>query len=88
MSDNALTAALRRMGFDKATMTALGCRAMARTVLDEILQFRPDIIEHQLAHTVKDPNGRTYNRTAYLADRRKMMQAWADYLDERRTDKA
>lgn len=81
MSDNALNAALRRMGFDKATMTAHGFRAMARTVLDEGLGFRPDYIEHQLAHAVRDPNGRAYNRTAHLAERRKMMQAWADYLD-------
>lgn len=88
MSDNALTAALRRMGFDGDTMTAHGFRAMARTVLDEILQFRPDIIEHQLAHTIKDPNGRAYNRTAHLAERRRMMQAWADYLAARRLDKA
>jgi len=54
---------------------------MARTILDEVLQVRPDFIEHQLAHTVRDPNGRAYNRTAHLAERRKMMQTWADYLD-------
>ncbi|WHZ19019.1 MAG: Integrase [Rhodanobacteraceae bacterium] len=81
MSNNALNAALRRMGFDKDTMTAHGFRAMARTILDEQLGFRPDYIEHQLAHAVKDPNGRAYNRTAHLDARRKMMQAWADYLD-------
>jgi hypothetical protein len=55
---------------------------MARTILDEVLGFRPDHIEHQLAHAVKDPNGRAYNRTAHLAERRKMMQAWSDYLDK------
>ncbi len=55
---------------------------MARTILDEVLGFRPDFIEHQLAHAVRDPNRRAYNRTAHLADRRKMMQAWADYLDK------
>lgn len=81
LSDMALNAALRRMGFDKDTMTAHGFRAMARTILDEVLHFRPDYIEHQLAHAVKDPNGRAYNRTAHLLERRKMMQAWADYLD-------
>lgn len=86
MSDNALNAALRRMGFDKDTMTAHGFRAMARTLLDEELQWRPDLIEHQLAHAVKDPNGRAYNRTTHLPERRKMMQAWADYLDTRRAD--
>ncbi len=86
MSNNALNAALRRMGFDKDTMTAHGFRAMARTVLDEELGFRPDYIEHQLAHAVRDPNGRAYNRTAHLAERRKMMQAWADYLDALKAD--
>lgn len=86
MSDNAINAALRRMGFDSDTMTAHGFRAMARTVLDEVLHFRPDYIEHQLAHAVRDPNGRAYNRTAHLAERRKMMQAWADYLDRLRAE--
>ncbi len=55
---------------------------MARTILDEVLGVRPNFIEHQLAHAVKDPNGRAYNRTAHLAERRKMMQTWADYLDK------
>lgn len=82
MSNNAINAALRRMGFDKDEMTGHGFRAMARTILDEVLQVRPDFIEHQLAHAVKDPNGRAYNRTAHLKERRKMMQTWADYLDE------
>jgi hypothetical protein len=54
---------------------------MARTMLDEVLGMRPDIIEHQLAHAVRDPNGRAYNRTKFLPERRKMMQEWADYLD-------
>lgn len=82
MSDVALLAALRRMGFDKTEMSVHGFRAMARTILDEVLGFRPDFIEHQLAHAVKDPNGRAYNRTAHLEERRKMMQTWADYLDK------
>jgi len=81
MSNNAILAALRRMGYDKDTMTGHGFRAMARTILDEVLQFRPDFIEHQLAHAVRDPNGRAYNRTAHLEERRRMMQKWADYLD-------
>ena len=81
MSDNALVAALRRMGFEKSEMTAHGFRAMARTLLDEVLQVRVDFIEHQLAHAVRDPNGRAYNRTSHLAERKKMMQTWADYLD-------
>lgn len=86
MSENALTAALRRMGYEQGTMTVHGFRAMARTILDEVLHYRPDYIEHQLAHAVKDPNGRAYNRTSHLPERRKMMQAWADYLDRRRAD--
>ncbi len=81
MSDNAVLSALRRMGYANDEMSGHGFRAMARTVLDEVLHFRPDYIEHQLAHAVKDPNGRAYNRTAHLAERRKMMAAWADYLD-------
>ena len=81
MSDVALLAALRRMGFSKDEATVHGFRALARTVLDEVLGFRPDFIEHQLAHAVRDPNGRAYNRTAHLAERRNMMQAWADYLE-------
>lgn len=81
MSDNAINACLRRMGFEKSEVCAHGFRATARTILDEVLQVRPDFIEHQLAHAVKDPNGRAYNRTAHLAERKKMMQLWADYLD-------
>lgn len=81
MSNNAVNAALRRMGYDKDTMTGHGFRAMARTILDEVLHVRPDYIEHQLAHAVRDPNGRAYNRTAHLPERRAMMQQWADYLD-------
>lgn len=82
MSDNAVLAALRRMGIAKDEMSGHGFRAMARTILDEVLGFRPDYIEHQLAHAVRDPNGRAYNRTAHLPERHKMMQAWADYLDK------
>jgi len=81
MSDNAILAAMRRMGITKDEMSGHGFRAMARTILDEVLQVRPDLIEHQLAHAVKDPNGRAYNRTAHLPERKKMMQQWADYLD-------
>jgi len=81
MSNNAINAALRRMGYGTDSMTAHGFRATARTILDEVLGYRVDYIEHQLAHAVKDPNGRAYNRTAHLPERRKMMQGWADYLD-------
>ena len=82
MSDNAILAALRRMGIDKDEMSGHGFRAMARTILDEVLGVRIDYIEHQLAHAVRDPNGRAYNRTAHLPERKKMMQNWADYLDK------
>lgn len=82
MSDNAILAALRRLGIDKEEMSGHGFRAVARTILDEVLGVRPDFIEHQLAHAVRDPNGRAYNRTAHLPERRKMMQQWADYLDK------
>ena len=81
MSDNAILAAMRRMGIGKDEMSGHGFRAVARTILDEVLGVRPDYIEHQLAHAVRDPNGRAYNRTAHLPERRKMMQQWADYLD-------
>lgn len=80
MSNMAINAALERMGY-KGEMTAHGFRALARTILDEVLQCRVDLVEHQLGHAVKDPNGRAYNRTSHLAERRKMMQTWADYLD-------
>ncbi|MBT2301776.1 integrase arm-type DNA-binding domain-containing protein [Variovorax paradoxus] len=82
MSENTVNAALRGMGYAKEVMTAHGFRAMARTIMDEVLGERPDLIEHQLAHSVKDPNGRAYNRTAHLPARRAMMQHWADYLDD------
>ena len=84
MSENTVNAALRRLGYGKDEVTAHGFRATARTLLDEVLGERPDIIEHQLAHAVRDPNGRAYNRTAHLPERRQMMQRWADYLDSLR----
>ena len=65
-------------------MTMHGLRAMARTILDEVLGFRPDFIEQQLAHAVRDSNGRAYNRTVFLPERRRMMLVWADYLDRLR----
>jgi integrase len=82
MSDNAVLSALRRLGIPKEEMTGHGFRAMARTILDEVLGFRPDWIEQQLAHAVRDPLGRAYNRTTHLEGRRTMMQRWADYLDK------
>jgi hypothetical protein len=59
----------------------MGSAQLHELCFDEVLHFRTDFIEHQLAHAVKDPNGRAYNRTAFLAERHEMMQAWADYLD-------
>lgn len=81
MTSEALLAAIRRMGYSKDDMTTHGFRAIARTHLDETLSYRIDWIEAQSAHAVKDANGRAYNRTTYLEDRRKMMQSWADFLD-------
>lgn len=81
MSDNAVLSAMRRMGIQNDEMSGHGFRAMARTILDEILGERVDLIEHQLAHAVRDPQGRAYNRTAHLSERKRMMQRWADYLD-------
>jgi integrase len=83
MSDNAVLSALRRLGIPKEKMTGHGFRAMARTLLDEELGYRIEWIECQLAHAVKDANGRAYNRTTYLKQRKDMMQHWADYLDMR-----
>ncbi len=82
MSENAVLAALQALDIDKEEMSGHGFRAMARTILDEVLGVRPELIEQQLAHVVKDPLGRAYNRTKHLEERHKMMQQWADYLDE------
>lgn len=81
MSENTVNAALRGMGYANDVHSGHGFRATARTIMDEVLGERVDFIEHQLAHTVKDANGRAYNRTAHLPARREMMQRWADYLD-------
>ncbi len=81
MSNNAARLVLRRMGYSRDEMSGHGFRAMARTILDEVLHVSPDFIEHQLAHAVRDPNGHAYNRTAHLPERRAMMQQWADYLN-------
>lgn len=81
MSDNTVNAAFKRMGFDGDTIVGHGLRATARTLIHEILGFTPDAIEAQLAHLVPDRLGRAYNRTLHLAERRKMMAVWADYLE-------
>jgi integrase len=84
MSENTINAALRGLGYAQDVHTGHGFRAMARTILDEVLNERVDLIEHQLAHTVKDPLGRAYNRTSHIEARAAMMQRWADYLDKLR----
>lgn len=82
LSESAINAALRRMGYDtKTEITGHGFRAMARTILHEELGQKPEVIEHQLAHAVPDTLGRAYNRTRFIKERVAMMQAWADYLD-------
>lgn len=88
MGKTTLLTALRGMGIDNEEMTPHGFRAMARTLLDEVLGERYDLIEHQLAHMVRAPNGRPYNRTVHLVERKRMMERWATYLDELRADVA
>lgn len=82
MSNMAINAAYRRLGIDtRNEITGHGWRACARTLLHEQLKYPPEVIEHQLAHAVPDALGRAYNRTRFIDERRKMMQAWADYLE-------
>lgn len=89
MSEAAVNAALRRMGYDTRTeITGHGFRAMARTILAEELSVKPEVIEHQLAHRVPDALGTAYNRTKFLKERTVMMQQWADYLDTLKTGAA
>ena len=84
MSENTVNMALRRMGYDRETMTAHGFRAMARTMIAERLGVAAEVIEAQLAHAVGDALGRAYNRTQFIEQRRDMMNKWADYLDRLR----
>jgi integrase len=81
ISENTLNAALRRLGYAKDEMTSHGFRAMASTLLNE-RAFPPDVIELQLAHAERNKVRAAYNRAERLAERRTMMQAWADYLDD------
>jgi integrase len=80
ISDNTLNAALRRMGYSKDEMVAHGFRSIASTLLHE-QGWDTNVIEAQLAHADQDEIRAAYNRAQYLAERKKMMQAWADYLD-------
>ena len=84
MSDNAVLMALRTLGIAADEMVGHSWRACARTLLDETLGYPIHVIEQQLAHSVRDPLGRAYNRTTHLPERRKLMQAWADHLDNLR----
>jgi integrase len=87
MSENTVNAALRSLGIERDAMCGHGFRAMARTVLEEHLKFPAHLIEAQLAHAVRDANGRAYNRTTHIDERRRMMQKWADYLYALRSPK-
>lgn len=82
ISENSVRTALIAMGYTADIQTWHGFRATARTMLAEVLDFEPHVIEAQLAHSVRDANGRAYNRTTYLKQRQEMMQRWADYLDK------
>lgn len=84
MSENTLNGALRRLGYTGDEMTAHGFRSMASTRLNESGQFAPDVIERQLAHFEQSEVRRAYNAAQYLPERIRMMQYWADYLDELR----
>lgn len=84
ISENSVRTALISMGYTAEIQTWHGFRATARTMLAERLDCDPLVIEAQLAHAVKDANGRAYNRTQYLDHRTRMMQLWADYLDRLR----
>jgi integrase len=85
ISDNTLNAALRRLGYASDTMTAHGFRSMASTLLNE-QGFNRDWIERQLAHVESNSVREAYNAAEYLPKRRKMMQAWANYLDGLKAD--
>ena len=84
ISDVTMLNALRRMGYQKHEMSVHGFRSIASTLLNE-LGFNRDWIERQLAHSERDEVRAAYNYTEYLPERRKMMQAWADYLTELRS---
>jgi integrase len=80
MSNNTVNSALRRLGYSKDEMTGHGFRSMASTCLNE-QGWHPDLIELQLAHAERNKVRAAYNKAQRLAERREMMQAWADYLD-------
>ena len=81
ISENTCRQALRTLGYGNEDHTPHGFRATARTLLDEAMGVKVEVIEAQLAHRVRDTLGRAYNRTTFAEDRRQMMQGWADYLN-------
>lgn len=85
ISDNTMNAGLRRLGYTNEEIVSHGWRAIFRTLADEALQERVDIIEAQLAHQVNDALGRAYNRTSFLKERRELMNRWGQYLDQLKT---
>jgi integrase len=82
ISDNTMNAGLRRLGYTKEEIVSHGWRAIFRTLADEVLQERVDIIEAQLAHQVSDALGRAYNRTSFIKERRELMNRWGQYLEQ------
>jgi integrase len=80
MSNGTISMALKTLGYDSSVMTPHGFRSIASTLLNE-QGWSPDAIERQLCHMPKDQVRAAYNRAQYLDERRRMMQAWADYLD-------
>jgi integrase len=80
LSNNAVNASYRRMGFTKEEMTGHGVRAMARTVCHEILEFAPEVIEEQLAHGKAGALRGAYDRTTHMKERVRLMSEWADWL--------
>lgn len=80
ISNNTILVALERMGYN-GHMTGHGIRALAMSAIKERLGYRHEVIERQLAHAPKDKVASAYDRAQFLAERRRMMQDWADYID-------
>jgi integrase len=87
MSNAAVNAAIRSMGYTSEEMTGHGVRAMARTICHEVLQFAPEVIEEQLAHGKAGPLGGAYDRTTHMSERVRLMREWAGWLDVQATKK-
>jgi integrase len=85
MSENTVNTALRRLGCDKETATAHGFRAMARTIMVEVPNVNPEVIEAQLAHGKSGPLGAAHDRAEFMGQRRRMMTDRANYLEQLRS---